>query len=214
MTLTPTVTPLASQSSSATTTSSNAGSTVSAATLNSQSFLQLLAAQMENQNPLEPMKDADYFTQIAQIGQYQNSESMQRAMDVSQAQTLMGKTVTATAQDQFSSHSVTGTVQSMSYQNGEYYLGVQGADGSITSVKLSGVTGSQATDNSANYAYLVGQNATGLGSYTSNGSTQQVSATGKIVGITTINGQQFARIQTNSYGVVNVGVSNLTSVGN
>lgn len=159
------------------------------------------------------MKDADYFTQIAQIGQYQNSEAMQRSSSVSQAQSLMGKTVTATAEDTYSTHEVTGVVQSMSYQNGEYYLGVKSSDGTVTDVKLNNVTTTQNTEHSANYAYLIGQNGTGSGSYTSNGVTQQVSATGPIVGVTTQNGQQYARIQTEKYGIVNVSVNNLTSVG-
>jgi len=72
-------------------------------TLDYNSFLTLLIAQMKNQNPLEPMASSDYVAQLATFSQVEKSVQANEklsALMVSQnlalAESLVGKTVVDT----------------------------------------------------------------------------------------------------------------------
>jgi flagellar basal-body rod modification protein FlgD len=112
--------------------------------LNAKTFIRLLSAQLANQNPLEPMKDNDFFAQLAQMGQVNGIDNMQKSLKVSQAAALMGKTVTALRPFTESTGAsqnglVQGKVVRMAVQNGEYYLTLQEADGGWVDVKLENI---------------------------------------------------------------------------
>lgn len=81
----------------------------------SAGFLQLLGAQMKNQNPLEPMKDTEFLGQMAQFSQLEQvtklangMEAMQTTNQLAQRAALIGKTVTYQKAD---GTSATGTVE-------------------------------------------------------------------------------------------------------
>jgi flagellar basal-body rod modification protein FlgD len=111
--------------------------------LNMDQFLRLLTVQLEHQNPLEPMGDRDFFAQMAQLGQVQGLEQVRKSLDISQAASLMDKKVTAvrpmTDGESGSNDLISGTVKKLSIRNGEYYLGVQQANGGIVEVKMSAI---------------------------------------------------------------------------
>ena len=105
-----TTTPIASSSSSAATTAS----TAAAASLNFNSFLQLMIAEMQNQDPTNPTDPSQYLAQISQMSAVQQGiltntklDSMLTQTSLSQAEAAIGKVVTS------SDGSVTGTVQSV-----------------------------------------------------------------------------------------------------
>ncbi|MBA9063334.1 MULTISPECIES: flagellar hook assembly protein FlgD [Methylobacterium] len=82
-------------------------------TLNYDTFLRLLMAQMKNQDPTAPMKSTDYMGQLATFSQVEQSVNMNSKLDalltsssLSQASNLIGHTVTS------ADGSVTGTVTS------------------------------------------------------------------------------------------------------
>jgi len=113
--------------------------------LDMQTFLQLLVTQLQNQNPLEPMDDASFYAQVAQLGQVQGLTNINNTLTLSQASSLMGKTVTATiSADQSSTGmagSVTGTVVKVSLVDGDYKIRVQDSTtGGQTDVKMSAIT--------------------------------------------------------------------------
>lgn len=65
-------------------------------------FLKLFLAQLQNQNPLEPMQDRDFLMQLAQFTQVENTEEVVRVLQnlqalahATQATTLLGKRVVA-----------------------------------------------------------------------------------------------------------------------
>lgn len=76
-------------------------------------FLQLLVTQLQNQNPLDPMKDQEFVAQLAQFSQLEQLENMSESLDLStqvdyimsqtiantMATTLIGKTVIAGGAD-------------------------------------------------------------------------------------------------------------------
>jgi flagellar basal-body rod modification protein FlgD len=97
----------------------------SASVLSSQ-FMQLLLAQLRNQNPLEPMQDQDFMAQVAQLnslGELQklNStlEHFTRSSQVAEAASLLGRMVTYTAAD---GARQTGVVTGVSLEGGQVVL--------------------------------------------------------------------------------------------
>lgn len=70
-------------------------------------FLKLFLAQLQNQNPLEPMQDRDFLMQLAQFTQVENVEEMthtlqklQTLVTSTQATALLGKQVLALQEDE------------------------------------------------------------------------------------------------------------------
>lgn len=111
--------------------------------LDMETFLNLLVVQLANQNPLEPMNDRDFFAQMAQLGQVQGLDKMQDSMEISQAATLMGKSVTAvrpmTDNENGQASLVTGKVVRMQIVDGERILGLKEANGGIVDVKMENI---------------------------------------------------------------------------
>lgn len=67
----------------------------------SDGFLRLLAAQIGNQNPLEPMKDTEFIAQMAQFSQLEQTTNLARdirgltmGQQLSQGAALIGREVT------------------------------------------------------------------------------------------------------------------------
>src|SRR5262245_2239056 len=66
----------------------------------SESFLKLLSKQLTNQDPLEPMKDADFLAQMAQFSSLEMTTKLSQSMaalnatsQLSQGAALIGKRV-------------------------------------------------------------------------------------------------------------------------
>jgi flagellar basal-body rod modification protein FlgD len=77
---------------SASSQSSNPGSNLTQA-----NFLQLLVTQMTSQDPLDPVSDTDMAAQMAQFSALQTAQNTDTDVQVLQANTLLGRTVTVTA---------------------------------------------------------------------------------------------------------------------
>lgn len=100
--------------SSTTSTVSSQESTSSSATLDYDAFLQLLVAELQNQDPMEPMNSSEYVAQLAGFSNVEQSvrmndklDALMTAMAFSQADDLIGKTVTS------SDGSTSGTVTAL-----------------------------------------------------------------------------------------------------
>lgn len=111
--------------------------------LGKQQFLQLLVAQLKNQDPLKPMDDTQFITQLAQFSTLEALQQVQSTLETSlgaqlldHAMSLLGHLVTATAPN---GQPVTGVVQGVRLQNGDVLLDL----GSAT-VHLSDVISVQA----------------------------------------------------------------------
>jgi flagellar basal-body rod modification protein FlgD len=111
------------------TTQSNSGS--SQVMLNQQQFLQLLTAQLQNQDPMNPISSQDFTTQLAQLstvsGLQQLNGSIQQLLQLqqlSQGAALMGKTVTYSSSGNTAAGK--GVVQGVSLQNGQLQVQVGG----------------------------------------------------------------------------------------
>lgn len=83
--------------------STDTSSTMSNSTVDYDTFLQLLIAQMKNQDPTNPMDTAEYMSQFAQLSTVEQAMQTNSKLDallssqsLSQANGLIGKTVSFT----------------------------------------------------------------------------------------------------------------------
>ena len=84
------------------TTTSSSTTDAASASLNYDSFLKLLVAQMKNQDPTEPMDSSEQIAQLATFSQVEqtiktntNLESLLQRTSLSEANAVIGKTVTS-----------------------------------------------------------------------------------------------------------------------
>ena len=80
-------------------------------TLTQNDFLQLLVAQMENQDPLQPQSDTEMASQMAQFTSLTQTTAMSASLSDMQANSLIGTTVTL--QQSNSQQTVSGVVQAV-----------------------------------------------------------------------------------------------------
>jgi flagellar basal-body rod modification protein FlgD len=83
-----------------TTTTSNSATDGANATLNYDSFLKLLIAQMKNQDPTDPVDSSEQMSQLASFSQVEQTiktnkhlESLMQQNALSQASSMIGKTI-------------------------------------------------------------------------------------------------------------------------
>ena len=111
--------------------------------LDMDTFIRLLAVQLSNQNPLEPMNDRDFFAQMAQLGQVQGMDKLQASMQISQAASLMGKTITAvrpmTESGLDDNYLATGVVEKLVIRNGDQRLMIREANGGMVEVGFESI---------------------------------------------------------------------------
>ena len=118
----------------------NASSTTrSKSQLDMETFLRLLSVQLANQNPLEPMSDGDFYSQLAQLGQVQGIDKLNASSEITQSAALMGRTVTAvrpmTDGSDGANLLITGEVVRIQIKDGERILGVREANGGIVDIR-------------------------------------------------------------------------------
>lgn len=53
----------------------------SAARVDPQDFMRLLSEQLKNQNPLQPLKDAEFMTQLTQFSQLEEMQAQRKSME-------------------------------------------------------------------------------------------------------------------------------------
>jgi flagellar basal-body rod modification protein FlgD len=130
--------------------------------LGKQEFLQLLVAQMQYQDPLEPTSNTEYISQLATFSQVEQLENLNTAYSNTQAFSLVGKTVTIA-----STNSVTGSVSTtegvvdyVTMESGKAYLSI---DGSLYDAD------DLSTIKSDDYAYEENKPSVSKGAWTYNG---------------------------------------------
>lgn len=87
-------------------------------------FLQLLCAEMQYQDPLEPTSNTDYVAQLATFSQLEATLSMQTTTQNSMASDLVGKQVILSVPNESTGvvSTVAGKVDYVMYQAGKAYL--------------------------------------------------------------------------------------------
>jgi flagellar basal-body rod modification protein FlgD len=136
------VSPAAATSNSSAATAATSG-TASALNLSSGDFMQLLVAQLQNQDPLDPVSDTEFASELAQFATLQgvntlntNFSSLLQVQQLAQGINLVGQTVNYTTSG--SSSQSSGVVSGITVQNGQLQLEI-----GTTTVPISQVTGVQ-----------------------------------------------------------------------
>ena len=104
--------------------------------LSMQQFMSLLVTQLQYQDPLDPMSNADFFAQMAQLGSVQGMDNLQQASQLQEAQGMLGKTVTATNN---TGNMFVGVVSQLGMNSGNVSLNVTDSNGNVTQVSLSNI---------------------------------------------------------------------------
>jgi len=180
--------------------------------LDMEAFLELLTVQLANQNPLEPMNDRDFFAQMAQLGQVQGMDQLNKQAELEQAQNLMGKEVTAvrpmTEGNTGENELVTGIVSKLNVRNGQYYVGIKEADGGIVEVQMNNIQAVSPQRSVSDYLPLVGRQVSG----TIVNGTITTPVAGEVKGVETNDGQIVLRVQDGSGKVQTLPLERLESV--
>jgi flagellar basal-body rod modification protein FlgD len=91
--------------------------------LGQDDFLKLLVTQMTSQDPLDPQKDTDFIAQMAQFSSLEQAKTMQNDMATLQANSLLGRTVMLSTDD---NSYVGGVVSAVQIQAGTPQIVVNG----------------------------------------------------------------------------------------
>lgn len=106
-------------------TGKNTNTSSSKTTLDVDQFLQLMVAEMQNQDPLEPTDNSDYMAQLATFTQVEATKEMNTNTLQGMASDLVGKQVIMIT-NQNSDGFIGGTVDYWENINGTVYLGIGG----------------------------------------------------------------------------------------
>lgn len=119
--------------------------------VNSETFLNLLVAEMTNQDPLEPTSNTEFITQMAQFSQLQYLQDTSSYSMGNYASSLVGKTVTVSEMIGGEKVDRTGVVTEVRKAGDEFQIVVDGIGFKLKSVQAISDSGSAAvskpTDN-------------------------------------------------------------------
>ncbi len=89
--------------------------------LDKEAFLQLLVAQMQYQDPLEPMDNTEYISQLATFSQLEATQNLSDTISQGMANSLVGKYVILNTDV----GTISGKVDYVMHEGGEIYLAVE-----------------------------------------------------------------------------------------
>jgi flagellar basal-body rod modification protein FlgD len=127
---------------------SSSSSSSSSLSVDSETFLTLLVAQLKYQDPLEPQTDTAFVTQLAQMSTLTEMQDMNSALTSNQAYNLIGKSVYAEVlnEDTGITTAYSGSVDSVVIKSGSPYVVI--GDTAIAVSNITKVYGSDSTDTS------------------------------------------------------------------
>lgn len=102
--------------------------------VNSETFLNLLVAEMTNQDPLEPTSNTEFVSQMAQFTQLSYAQDSSTYAKANYAASLVGKTATASKADGAEQLTKTGVVQSVVKSGDSYTVLIDGVSFDISKV--------------------------------------------------------------------------------
>lgn len=104
--------------------------------LGQDAFMKILIAQLSNQNPLEPMKDADFIAQMAQFTSLEQLTSLNKTMtsytermngnSMADYAEMIGKQISWKVPDTDATES--GIIQSIIQEEGKYFAQLQDSE--------------------------------------------------------------------------------------
>ncbi|MBQ4470603.1 MAG: flagellar hook assembly protein FlgD [Synergistaceae bacterium] len=138
---------LAASSMSSTTSSSSSASAVTEATndtLGKDAFLKLLIAELSNQDPLNPMEDREFISQMATFSSLEQMQNMNKTLDTMaeankfSAVSYVGKAVAFTKGEGEDAQQTVAVVRAVWFDNGKTILDT--TEGEVDLEKVEGVS--------------------------------------------------------------------------
>jgi flagellar basal-body rod modification protein FlgD len=112
---------------------------VATKSLDKDAFLKLLVTQLQNQDPMSPMDDTQFLSQLAQFSSLEQMQSISTGFDglskssvATQAFALIGKTIDYA--DPSSDTPITGKVDKVTFENGSPLLNIGSKKVALSSV--------------------------------------------------------------------------------
>lgn len=97
-------------------------------TYSKDTFLRLLVAEVQNQDPLEPTSNTEWISQYATFSELEAMQNMSDSFDLTRASSLVGKTVVLqTTSESGKTSTIQGKVDYVTYEAGKAYLSVNGS---------------------------------------------------------------------------------------
>ena len=204
-------------------------------TVGSQDFMQLLTTQLRNQNPFEPVQDAEFLGQLAQFSSLEEAQSQRQAFDrlasvmtasaglqsLAQASSLIGREVSYI--DPNTGKEGRNTVDSVKFGDGGIQIQLKGGAlvplGNIIEIKSDGAatgSGAETDETTGEGSTSTGGGATGstggAGSSGGSGSTGGTGSTGN-GGLAGILGTIGSSLSSSTRGRPSGAAGTITNVG-
>ena len=182
----------------------SAASTSSNSSISKDQFLQILSAQLSNQDPLNPTSDTDFIAQMAQFSALEQMQNLNSSFTNYQAYSMIGKNVLASiTTSDGTSQQVYGQVTGVGSSDGTPYLEIGSYKVSLDNV--SAVYNDSSMDATISQASgLIGKTIEGT-VYDSSGNASSVSGT--VESVVVKSGLLYAQV-----GDKEVPVANITSI--
>lgn len=104
-------------------------------TLDTQDFLNLLVAQLTNQDAMDPMEDTEFISQMAQFTALEATQTMTELIYAQYGASMVGKNVIVAAYDNNGNYTKDqGIVQSVQFMDGDCTVTVNGRSYSMSSI--------------------------------------------------------------------------------
>ncbi|MCR5715411.1 MAG: flagellar hook capping protein, partial [Lachnospiraceae bacterium] len=111
------------ESSSAASLAGSSSSSSTSSAYNQDTFLQLLVAEVQNQDPLEPTSNTEWVSQYATFSQLESMNNMSASYELSRASALVGQTVQIKVTSSTGTTSIyQGKVDYVTYEENKAYL--------------------------------------------------------------------------------------------
>lgn len=127
--------------------------------LDKDSFLNLLVTQLQNQNPLQPMDDTQFISQMAQFSTLEQAQNTNSAIKLNSANNMVNKVIKASykGEGDYMSRDLIGIVEKITVKNNDVYLSVD-ENGQKREVKFDDVKEVTELENTAEQSYLMNVN--------------------------------------------------------
>lgn len=111
--------------------------------LDQEDFLKLLAVQFQRQDPMKPMEDTAFISQMAQFSSLEQASQTRKDQQMMTSTTYLGRTVTV---EDGLGHQVTGVVSAVDNSGSAPALVINGTNYPLKSVKRVEPAGTTPTD--------------------------------------------------------------------
>lgn len=122
-------------------------------------FLKILVTQLQNQDPLKPMDDTQFISQMAQFSSLEQMQNLNKSFATTKGMALVGKYIEGTVVENGTQKDIKGNVESVRVSGSSIYAIVDGKDISVDDISIvKQESGQQTSSDLSKYTNLIGKN--------------------------------------------------------